>query len=129
MLRCQKFYHYVTLLSLTVCLRYWDHLSCHVRKTVFRGNKQVRHKPGCTVKDGKKFEISDLRRRRRIVLCVAKTKMLISCTVTAQLICSFVFVQVKCWFPHVGDHLSCEPLHKKTNKMLGRKQRRRSVSR
>ena len=31
---------------------------------------------------------------------VVKTKVLISCAVTAQLICAFVFAQVKIHFPH-----------------------------
>ena len=31
---------------------------------------------------------------------VAKTKALISCAVTAQLICTFVFAQGKRWFSH-----------------------------
>ena len=30
--------------------------------------------------------------------CVAKTKKLISCAVTAQLICVFVFAYADCWF-------------------------------
>ena len=31
---------------------------------------------------------------------VAKTKALISFTVTAKLVCAFVFTNAKCWFSH-----------------------------
>ena len=30
----------------------------------------------------------------------SKTKLLISCAVTAQLICAFVFAYTNCWFSH-----------------------------
>ena len=36
---------------------------------------------------------------------VAKTKALISCGATAQLICAFVFAYAKSWFSHDGAHL------------------------
>ena len=36
---------------------------------------------------------------------VAKTKMLISFTVTTKLICIFVFTYANCWFPHDVDVL------------------------
>ena len=36
---------------------------------------------------------------------VAKTKALISCAVTAQLICGFVFAYANCWFSHKAAHL------------------------
>ena len=35
---------------------------------------------------------------------VAKTKALISFTVTSKLICTFVFVFADCWFSHVAAH-------------------------
>ena len=38
---------------------------------------------------------------------VAKTKALISCTVTAQLISAFVFANADCWFSHAATHISC----------------------
>ena len=34
-------------------------------------------------------------------MCVAKSKMLISFAVTAQLICIFVFAYTVCWFSYV----------------------------
>ena len=36
---------------------------------------------------------------------VAKTKALISCAVTAQLICASVFAYAKCLFSHDASHL------------------------
>ena len=36
---------------------------------------------------------------------MAKTKALISCAVTAQLICVFVFAYANCWFSHAQAHL------------------------
>ena len=36
---------------------------------------------------------------------VAKTKALISFTVTAKLICIFVYTYANCWFPHDVDVL------------------------
>ena len=38
-------------------------------------------------------------------MCVAKTKALISFTVTAKLICIFVFTYENCWFPQDVDVL------------------------
>ena len=34
-----------------------------------------------------------------------KTKVLISCAVTAQLICVFVFAYANCWFSHANAQL------------------------
>ena len=60
-----------------------------MRKPVFRASDQVRLKPGCASTEdgyrGLKFRIWE------VDVEVAKTKTLISCTVTAQLICAFVF--------------------------------------
>ena len=53
-----------------------------MREPVFGVSDQVQHKPGCmATEDGNGLEISDFERRG-----IAKTKALISCTVTAQLI-------------------------------------------
>ena len=38
--------------------------------------------------------------KRDCTICAAKTKALISCVVTAQLICGFVFAYAKSWFSH-----------------------------
>ena len=45
------------------------------------------------------------RKKRNCAICVAKTKALISCAVTAQLICVFVFAYAKSWFSHAIMHL------------------------
>ena len=67
-----------------------------MRNPVFRVSDQVRHKSGCTAaEDCYWLEILDLGRG---TIYVAKTKALISCTVTAQLICAFVFTYAKIGF-------------------------------
>ena len=38
------------------------------------------------------------KKKRICTICVAKTKALSSCAVTAQLICAFVFAYADCWF-------------------------------
>ena len=37
---------------------------------------------------------------------MAKTKTLISCAATAQLICVFVFAFANCWFSHAAAHFN-----------------------
>ena len=70
-----------------------------MRKPVFGVSDDVRHKPGCTAtEDGLRLKISDLENK-------AKTKALISCAVTAQLICAFVFTYKKIQFSHNEAHL------------------------
>ena len=64
-----------------------------MRKPVFGVSDQVRHKPGCSIKDG-------LRKWRDCTIRVAKTKALISFAVTAKLICVFVFAYAKSRFSH-----------------------------
>ena len=44
-------------------------------------------------------------KKRDCTLCVAKTKALISCAVTAQLICAFVFAYADCWFSNAVAHI------------------------
>ena len=39
------------------------------------------------------------------MICVAKTKALISFVVTAKLICVFVFAYAKIWFSHNEAHI------------------------
>ena len=72
-----------------------------MRKSTIWVSYQVRHKPACTVSENtEKLEILDLSRRG----IVAKTNALISCALTAQLICAFVFAQANCWFSDAVDH-------------------------
>ena len=42
--------------------------------------------------------------KRNSTIRVAKTKVLISCAVTEQLICVFVFAYANCWFSHAKAH-------------------------
>ena len=72
-----------------------------MRKPVFGVSDQ--EKPGCTA-DGLSLEISDLD-CRVLYIRIAKTKALISCAVTAQLICVFVFAYAKIRFSHNEAHL------------------------
>ena len=61
-----------------------------MRKPVFLVSNQVRHKAGCrTTEDGQWHEISH--QGSRGIVYAVRTEALISCTVTAQLICAFVF--------------------------------------
>ena len=73
-----------------------------MRKQVFGVSDQVHYKPGCTAtEDGQRLEILDLGSRG----IVAKTKALISFTVTAKLICVFVFAYAKIRFSHDEAHI------------------------
>ena len=84
---------------------------------------------------------------------VAETKVLISCVVTAKLICAFVFAYADSWFSYAAAHLiklnfkinlnprvnltidsqvsrkTFEPHREKTGFLPRRKQRRRTASR
>ena len=72
-----------------------------MRKPVFRVSDKVQHKPGCTTtEDGYRLKIQDLGSREIVLSILAKTKAQISCVVTAQLICAFVFPYAKSWFSH-----------------------------
>ena len=51
---------------------------------------------------------------RNSTIRVVKTKALISCAVTAQLICAFVFAYAKYWFSHNAAHFSLMCLYEKT---------------
>ena len=42
-------------------------------------------------------------------ICEAKTKVLISCEVTAQLICAFVFAYADCWFCDTVAQVKYDP--------------------
>ena len=45
------------------------------------------------------------KKKRNCTICVAKTQALISCAVTAQLICGFVFAYAKIRFSHDAANL------------------------
>ena len=71
----------------------------NARKSVIRISNQVQHIPVYTHSEKKNitFEIMVTCTSRRGIDCVAKTKALISCAVTAQLICAFVFTLAEIW--------------------------------
>ena len=65
-----------------------------MRKPVFGVFNQVGHKLGCTAtEDG------------IVTIYVVKKKMLMSCRVTMQMICAFVFVYAKSRFFYDAAHL------------------------
>ena len=76
-------------------------MSLVVRKPVFGVSAQVRHKPGY-YNNRRWLEARNLgfRKKRDCTFYIAKTKALISCAVTAQLICGFVFAYAKNRFSH-----------------------------
>ena len=75
------------------------------RKSGIEVFDQVQHKPGCTTaEDGEWLEIS------WIVLSMFRKH----CTVTAQLICAFVFTYAKSRFSYDMAVMSDRDLHEKT---------------
>ena len=80
------------LIRMTDSNKYMSFVS---RNPIFGVSDQVRHKPGCTATDnGQRLEISDLGSRvTESTIYIAKTKVLISCAVTVQLICTFVLAK------------------------------------
>ena len=69
---------------------YCPYVSQYARKPVFGVSDQLRHNR--SVQSQKKdFQFMN----RNCTIHVAKTKVLISCAVTAQLICVFVFAKAK----------------------------------
>ena len=69
------------------------------RKPLFGISSNTRHKTGCTTnEDGFRLDFSVVRKKRDCTINVAKTKMLISCLVTAQLIYAFDFAMSKAGF-------------------------------
>ena len=81
-----------------------------MRKPVYGMSEQVQHKPACTAtEDGYMLEISDLGSRGIVLYFnTAKTKALISCAVTKQLMCAFGFAYARSKFHHDATHF--EPL-------------------
>ena len=72
-------------------------MSLVARKPVFGVSDQVLNKLGCTA--------TELEMKRDRTIDVAKTKALIRCAVTAQLICVFVLAYAKSRFSHDNVHL------------------------
>ena len=59
---------------------------------------------GCTATENSKKFVKIIRKKWDCAICAAKTKALISCAVTAQLICVFVFAYADCWFSGAVAH-------------------------
>ena len=78
-----------------------------MRKTNALVSDLVRHKPGFTATKMARDLIFRFKKVEGGIfsIYVAKTKVLISCAVTAQLICVFVFAYAKCLFSHDTAHL------------------------
>ena len=66
---------------------------------------QVQHKPGCTASAD---SYRRLRKKRDCTVYVVKTRMLISCGVTTQLISAFVLAYAKIRFSCEVAHFKCE---------------------
>ena len=87
-------------------------MSLVLRKPVFGVSDQVRHKPGCTTtENGWRLEILGIKKKRDCTIHIAKTKALISCAVTPQLICVFVFACAKIRFSHNGAQITQARYH------------------
>ena len=84
----------------------WFKFELHHDKTCVWGFQHVQHKWGFKATyDGKKLEILDLGIEVERLHYVSKTRALISCAVTAQLINAFVFAYAKGRFSHDVAHL------------------------
>ena len=71
-----------------------------MRKPVFGVSNQVWHKLGCTAAEMARGLQFGFRKMKDCSVYVVKTKVLISCVVTKQLICAFVFAYAKIRFSH-----------------------------
>ena len=85
-------YQYITSVSIYKPVR---------EKTNNLVSDQVQHKPYCSVTE----DNFGFRKKRNWYIRKAKTKALVSFTVTAKLICVFVFAYADCWFSHAVAHI------------------------
>ena len=79
-----------------------------MRKTTIWVSDQVRHNQAVQSQKkarSLKFRIK-FKKKRDSTIRVVKTKMLISCAFTAQLICVFVFAYADCWFSNAAAQYS-----------------------
>ena len=79
---------------------YYKIKKCHfLNITSCRKHSNTQHKPGCTTnEDDFRLDLSVVKKKRDCTIHLAKTKMLISCLVTALLICAFDFAMSKAGF-------------------------------
>ena len=73
-----------------------------LEKTKNLATNQVRHKPTYTVTDAGEALSFGFKKKRYCTICVVKTKALISCAVTAQMMYAFVFFAYACFFAYAG---------------------------
>ena len=83
-----------------------------MRKQTICVSDQVPNKPACAVTEAEK--------KRDCTIREAKTKELISCAVTTQLICAFVFAYADCLFSHAAAQLYCRQIELQCLKMRRR---------
>ena len=77
---------------------------CHYLSLSLRVSDQGQHQKGCAIiKVDYRLDISDSDKEMDSSVCVVKAKALISCTVTAQLICTFVLACTKKVFSWPGS--------------------------
>ena len=84
------------------------HMSRDVRKLVFGVSDHIRPNRAAQLLNmarGLKFWIYEV---EGLYYPLVKTKALISCEVTTQLICVFVFAYAKIWFSHIAANINLE---------------------
>ena len=53
----------------------------------------------------KKTSDFGFKKKRNCIICIVKTKVLISFAVTAKLVCAFVYAHANCWFSREMAHI------------------------
>ena len=74
------------------------------KPTMWFTNRSDTNRPAQAQKRARSLKFG-VKQRRNCTIRVAKTKTLISFTVTAKLICVFVFACANCWFSHEAAHI------------------------
>ena len=92
-----------------------EDLPCNVLKILYEplheNSNNLGFRPGptqtslCSYKRWVEAINFGFRNNSNCTICLAKTKALISCAVTAQLICAFVFAYANCWFYGAAAHI------------------------
>ena len=82
-------------------------MSCKTGRTDELRHEKTRSNTNQAVQSQKNARDSKFRKQRDCTTCVAKTKALISCTVTMQLICTFLFEYAKSRFSHDAAQIRC----------------------
>ena len=72
---------------------------------VYGVSNHVQYKSIYAVSEGQNLESFGFKKKKDCTICVGKTKALISCAVTVQLICTFGFAYVDSWLSDVVAHI------------------------